>query len=105
MSAAVFAFAADVFAESAVVWAFAAAVFAVFAKSYAVLTALELAAVFSGDDQSGYSYIITSKEIDLKDVANDVNKALSGRGGGKPNMIQGSVTAKRSEIEAFWKTV
>ena len=62
----------------------------------------KLAAVFSGDDQSGYSYIITSKELDLKDVANDVNKALSGRGGGRGEMIQGSVKASKEEIEEYF---
>ena len=31
-----------------------------------------------------------------------INAALNGRGGGRPTMIQGSCTASRKEIEAFF---
>jgi len=56
-------------------------------------------AVFSGDDESGYKYIISSTSVDLRQMAKEINTALSGRGGGSSEMIQGSCTAKRVEIE------
>ena len=60
-------------------------------------------AAFSGDDQSGYRYIIGSKSLDLRAHTKTINSALNGRGGGRPTMIQGSCSAKRSEIEAFFE--
>lgn len=62
-----------------------------------------LCAVFTGSDTGGYKYIIGSRTIDLRERARDINAALSGRGGGSPEMIQGSVTASRSDIEKFFK--
>ncbi len=63
------------------------------------------AAVFSGDDESGYKYAVVSRENDVREIGKALNAALSGRGGGKPNMIQGSVAATKAEIESFWATV
>ena len=42
------------------------------------------------------------KAGDLRQLTKDMNNALNGRGGGKPEMIQGSVSAARAEIEAFF---
>lgn len=59
------------------------------------------AAVFSGDDSNGYSYCLASREEDLRQLGKDLNGALNGRGGGKPNFQQGRVKATREEIERF----
>lgn len=59
------------------------------------------AAVFCGDDEEGYKYVIVSKNLDVAAFGKELNQALNGRGGGKNPMIQGSVAAKRQEIEAF----
>lgn len=64
-----------------------------------------IAAVFSGNDTDGYKYAVVSRERDVREIGKGLNSALSGRGGGKPNMIQGSVAAKKKEIEAFWETI
>lgn len=58
-------------------------------------------AVFSGDDEQGYKYAIGQQEGDLRSLTRELNKALNGRGGGKPGFVQGSVSARRSDIEAF----
>ena len=58
------------------------------------------AAVFSKTD-SGFQSAIASHE-DIRGFVKDLNGALNGRGGGKPNFCQGSVTAAREEIEAFF---
>lgn len=60
-----------------------------------------IAAVFCGDDESGYNYIAGSNSVDLKAVAQEFNKALSGRGGGTPQMIQGTVKSLKKEIRKY----
>lgn len=66
---------------------------------------VEVAAVFSGDDENGYKYAVTSRNTDLRAVGKELNSACNGRGGGKPEMIQGSVAATREEIEKFWNGI
>lgn len=58
-------------------------------------------AVFAGDDEQGYQYAIGEQGGDLRTFTKELNQALNGRGGGKPNFVQGSVSAKKSEIEGF----
>lgn len=57
-----------------------------------------IAAVFSGNDETGYRYIMGSKTVDLRAAAGEINKALCGRGGGKPEMIQGSCSANKESV-------
>ena len=64
-----------------------------------------VAAVFSGNDGEGYKYAVVSRESDVREMGKTLNTSLNGRGGGKPNMIQGSVSAKRSEIEEVWNNL
>jgi len=59
-----------------------------------------LAAAFSGSDASGYRYIIGSKHVDLRANSKAINAAISGRGGGRSEMIQGSCTADAATIRA-----
>jgi alanyl-tRNA synthetase len=59
------------------------------------------AAVFSGDDAGGYKYAVGQLGGDLRDWVKALNGALSGRGGGKPGFVQGSLSAKWDEIVAF----
>ena len=61
-------------------------------------------AVFSGNDQNGYNYIIASETVNLQDLSKTINKVLNGRGGGSPKMIQGLLNSKQSEIEEFFYT-
>jgi len=60
------------------------------------------AAVFSGRDGEGYKYAVGIAEGDLRAFVRDMNTALRGRGGGKPNFAQGNVGASRAEIESFF---
>ncbi|MBE6729331.1 MAG: hypothetical protein E7568_03755 [Ruminococcaceae bacterium] len=57
---------------------------------------------FSGNDTDGYSYIIYSQNADLVALSKTLNTSLSGRGGGKNPMVQGSVLANKSDIENFF---
>ncbi|MBQ8833516.1 MAG: alanyl-tRNA editing protein [Oscillospiraceae bacterium] len=61
------------------------------------------AAVFSGSDAYGYAFCLVTHSGDLRPLGRDMVKALNGRGGGKPNIQQGRVMAKKAEIEVFFK--
>ena len=60
------------------------------------------AAVFSGDDETGYAFCLVARQGDLRQFGKEMTKTLNGRGGGKPNCQQGRVQAKKAEIEAFF---
>ena len=61
------------------------------------------AAVFSGTDDTGYSYAIGLPGGDLKEFTKNMNAALKGRGGGKPFFVQGRVSAKAADIKAYFE--
>ncbi|MBQ8383278.1 MAG: hypothetical protein IJX47_08750 [Clostridia bacterium] len=61
-----------------------------------------LAALFAGDDESGYAFLIGSNAIDLRPFAKAMTAALGGKGGGSATMVQGTLTAKRADIEEYW---
>ena len=58
-----------------------------------------VSAVFTGNDEDGYSFIIGSKNVDCNNIAAALRNKLEARGGGKPVMVQGSVKAARNKIE------
>ena len=58
-------------------------------------------AVFAGAD-GAYKYAIGHIGGDLRALTKKMNAELNGRGGGKPNFVQGSVAAARGAIEAFF---
>lgn len=60
-------------------------------------------AVMSGDDHIGYNFILASERVDLRVRAKEITSALSGRGGGSCDMIQGHFSAKKAEIEEFFQ--
>ena len=59
------------------------------------------AAIFSGDEETGYKYAVGDPQGDLRAWVKELNSALHGRGGGKPSFVQGSAAAKWDEIVAF----
>lgn len=61
-----------------------------------------LMAVFSGNDSEGYAYAISSVNIPLKQLSATVNSALSGRGGGRNEMLQGRISANKNAINDFF---
>lgn len=61
-------------------------------------------ACFSGTDETGYKYAIGWRGGDLRTFTKHFNQVLAGRGGGKPDFVQGSVPATRAEIETFFHT-
>jgi len=59
-------------------------------------------AVFAGSDETGWKYAVGDMSADLRPFVKSLNTALNGRGGGKPNFVQGSVAATQAEINAFF---
>lgn len=69
------------------------------------MTRKELCVIFSGDEQSGFSYVAGSLSFDLMKFAKHFNSALNGRGGGRGTMIQGKVTASKQNILNYFNTL
>ena len=61
-----------------------------------------LVAVLQGNDEDGYQYIIGSTKLDLRKLTKEINAAISGRGGGKSEMITGRCTAPAEEIRKYF---
>ena len=64
-----------------------------------------ICAVFVGNDESGYQFIIGSKNKDCRQSAAALREKLSARGGGSDKMIQGSIAAKQLQIEECLATL
>ena len=58
--------------------------------------------VFSAGADGGYTYIISSHSVNLQAEIKRINAALQGRGGGRPEMIQGTAKASETVIRAFF---
>lgn len=61
-------------------------------------------ACFCGEN-GFYRYCIASKALDLRPLAKELNAAFSGKGGGRGEMIQGSLTGSEEEITFFLNKV
>ena len=59
-------------------------------------------AVFAGED-GNFKYAVGIRDGDIRPLVKELNGALNGRGGGKPNFAQGSVAAKEADIQAFFE--
>lgn len=54
--------------------------------------------IFNGNNENGYNYIAGSKNLDVREIGNLLREKLNAKGGGKENMIQGSVPATKDAI-------
>lgn len=61
----------------------------------------QICAVFCGNDREGYRYVIGSRTMDLRNIVKEMNAVFSGRGGGKPEMVQGSLKGNENELRAW----
>jgi alanyl-tRNA synthetase len=63
---------------------------------------VKVVAVFARTGENQYRYVIGSRVMDVRPFAKILNEKFQGRGGGKPEMVQGSVTGTEREIcDAF----
>ena len=53
---------------------------------------------FVGTDEGGYRYILGSRNADMRVFSRELNAKFQGKGGGKPEMVQGSLTGTKEEI-------
>ncbi|MGI6094240.1 MAG: alanyl-tRNA editing protein [Lachnospiraceae bacterium] len=60
---------------------------------------------FIGEDKTGYHYILVSEEMDLREFSRKMHQALPGKGGGKSQMVQGSVNAAEKQIRDWFFAV
>lgn len=58
-----------------------------------------IACVFIGTDTVGYRYILGSSQEDVRPLCKKLNEAFQGKGGGKPEMVQGSLQGTKQAIE------
>jgi len=58
--------------------------------------------VLLAGEEGSFKYVISSNTADLRAEAKDINKSLLGRGGGKPNMIQGFFITTLREIQKYF---
>lgn len=63
-----------------------------------------MAGAFSGSDETGYLYIIGSKNINLRERSREINAAINGKGGGTPEMIRGRASTTAENIKKMMKT-
>ena len=54
--------------------------------------------VFAAAGDGGWRYVIGSRSEDVRPVGKMLNEAFDGRGGGKPEMVQGSLTGTEEDI-------
>ena len=71
----------------------------------AALAAMErcsgIAAVFSGndEDEKGYNFVMASRGVPMREKLAEIRTRIPLRGGGDDVMVQGSIKAKKEEIE------
>lgn len=64
-----------------------------------------IAAVFHGDDENGYRYVMGSRSVNLRSAGREINAGIKGKGGGSPEMIQGRAEEKAAGIKGFVNTL
>lgn len=55
----------------------------------------------AGKTKTDYRYVIGSRILDVRSVARELNSAFDGRGGGKPEMVQGTARGSEEELRAW----
>ena len=63
-----------------------------------------VAAVLSGSEREGWKYAAGSAHSDVRPLGRELNAAFSGRGGGSPELVQGTLSGSREEIENFFRS-
>lgn len=60
----------------------------------------KICAVFCRKDEKEYRYVIGSKSQNMQELGKYLYQSFSGKGGGKPDMIQGTIQGNQQDIEA-----
>ena len=70
---------------------------------FAVSGANEKGVSAPSGEKTPFRYIIGSRSIDLRAKAKEINSAIGGRGGGRPEMISGTASADKESIRAYFE--
>ncbi len=62
-----------------------------------------VSAAFSGNDETGYTFVMGANTDAISRRAREITGALNGRGGGRGSRIEGSVKADEETIRAFFR--
>ncbi len=60
-----------------------------------------ICAVLHGNDMDGYRYVIGSRLQNMREFVKEFNAVFDGRGGGRPEMVQGTARGHESDIRAW----
>lgn len=58
--------------------------------------------IFIGNDRQGYQYILGSRQTNLREFLKGFHETFPGKGGGKPEMVQGTVTALCQDLQEYF---
>lgn len=61
----------------------------------------QICAVFFAEKNGTYRYVIGSRSMDLRSFVRELNEAFAGRGGGKPEMVQGSLQGTEKALRVW----
>lgn len=56
--------------------------------------------IFAAARDGGWRYVIGSRQADVRPLGKALNSRFEGRGGGKPGMVQGTLTGSEADIRA-----
>ena len=59
--------------------------------------------LFSNTDADNYIYVVSSKEDNVRELVQNLNKTFNGKGGGRDTYAQGKITGSKDEILAYLK--
>lgn len=57
--------------------------------------------LFSNTDENNYIYVVSSKDNNVRESVQELNKAFNGKGGGRDTYAQGKITGTKEEILNF----
>ena len=63
-----------------------------------------VAAVLAGGEGDRWSYAVGSEQTDVRPLGVALNETFDGRGGGKPGLVQGTLTGAREQLSHFFET-
>ena len=66
----------------------------------------DICAVFNrqetmSEEESAYRYVIGSHNLDMRALVKELNAKFQGRGGGKPEMVQGSLIGNEETLRGW----
>ena len=64
---------------------------------------VQVCGVFAGNENAGFRYVIGSQNCDVRKLCKSLNAAFEGRGGGKPEMVQGSLKGTKNDIKKLFE--